>query len=278
MKKDVLKELQSTLTKRKVNNEKNAVIAEVTKLLEYDQTRDTDILRSIGQSSTLVQSENEKGAIIELERNEKFYSGTIFTVDQIEKVAVKYRLKFLPSSLFTSYIDPLVALDVKELERTISASMDEDQAAKRNMSVQDYVTETGGSKYQLDATELKRKFYILAPSKCFKLEKKEAFTIKSPDPILFYNIDESHYRLIRKWGTDFTIFRRLKGIFFLNRRSIYWSLASTVTLIALSLSIAFSWFFMFLMVLAIICIPLVYAIDWDSDFFGKHFIRSRSRY
>lgn len=278
MKKDVVKELQSTLNKRKANNDKNPVISEVNRLLEYDSLRDSEILKSIGSSSTLIQSENERGAIIELEKQENFYSGTIFTYDQILKVGTKYRLKFLPSSLFKSYITPLVASDVKELERFISESMTKDQANKRNMSVEEYVKENGAVKYSFDANELKNKFYILAPAKCFVTEKVAAFTIKSPDPILFYSINGEHFRLIRKWGADFTIFRRLKGVALFSRRSLYWSIFFSVLSISLGLSIAFNWNFMLLMLLCGAAVPIVYATEWDYDFFGQRFVTSKKSY
>ena len=35
--------------------------------------------------------------------------------------------------------------------------------------------------------------------------------IRELDPVLFYKIDDQHYRLIHKWGNDFTVLRRIKG-------------------------------------------------------------------
>lgn len=278
MQKNLLKEMQSTLEKRKQNNEKNSVITEVNKLLEYDNVKDTNILRSIGSNSTLVQSENERGAIIEIEKKEKFYSGIIFTYEQIEDIATRYRLKFLPSSKFSSYIDPLVALDVKELERSIAKSMEVEQAAKRNMSLEDYIAEHGNNKFEFDNNDLKNKFYILAPGKCFKTEKVSVFATKAPDPILFYRIDDNHFRLIRKWGKDFTIFRRLLGVLFKNRRSLYWSMAFAILSISVLVSIVFVWDFMLLNILSLIAIPCVYAVDWHSEFFGKRYTKSSFTY
>ena len=31
------------------------------------------------------------------------------------------------------------------------------------------------------------------------------------DPVLFYKIDETHYRLIHQWGKEFTAWRRILG-------------------------------------------------------------------
>jgi hypothetical protein len=278
MKKNVLKELQRGVNNRKKADKQNSVIAEVNKLLEYDTVRDLEILKTVGANSTLVQSETERGSIMEIEKNENFYSGTVFSRDQLIKVAVKYRLKLLPSRLFSSYLTPVIASDIKELERSISKSMTQDQAAKRNMSVEDYIRDFGEIKYTFDKYELGDKFAILAPAKCFKTEKTTAFTLNSTDPILFYKIDDTHYRVIRKWGSDFTIFRRLLGMALLNRRSLYWTAFTCITILSLSLSIAFGWGFMGLMALAGISIPIVYASEWDSDFFGKKYVTSHKSY
>jgi len=278
MKKNLLKELQGQVSRRKEADKNNSVISEVNKLLEYDGLRDAEILKSIGSNTTLVKSEEERGMILELEKKEEYYSGNVFTKDQIVQVGAKYRLKFLPSSLFSSYMTPLVASDVKELERNMSVSMTKDQAKKRNMSYEDYVKENGEVKFQFDAYELKNKFYVLAPATCFKLEKVKAFTLRSPDPILFYQIDDRHYRVVRKWGADFTVFRRLRGLIFINRNSLFLSIATAILATSLSFSATFSWYFLFLIATIIPTAIIFYNVDFEKNFFGKNYVTGHEKY
>ena len=117
----------------------------------------------------------------------------IFHIDSIEKLCIKYRLRFLDTHLFKGdYPNELYSI-IPELEATHDTQLDN--------------------------------FKIMAPSKLFRLKTKE-------DPLLFVPIGNGYYYLIHKWGNDLKTYRKLlvwpfKNINTLIFTSIFLSLAST---------------------------------------------------
>lgn len=94
----------------------------------------------------------------------------IYHLDQIKKICIDYRLRFLDSRYFKGKV-PRSGMDkIKTLE------------AQHN-------------------TELKG-FKVMAPSKLFKLEDKD-------DPLLFAPIGNDYYYLVHKWGNDLHPVRKL---------------------------------------------------------------------
>lgn len=282
MKANLVKELENSLIKRKSADKKNDVLDEVKGLLEYDTLQDVHILRSIGQQSTLAQSEKERGAVLEIEKKEQFYSGKVFTKEQIVALAVKYRLKFLQSKHYTKYIPPSVIPEIRDMERSISKQMNIDRAKKENCTIEEYLERTdGGIKYAIDDTCLKNNFYILAPANMFKLEKATAFSIKAKDPVMFYTDDNIHFRLVKKWGSDFTIFRRVLG--WLTKsvsRQVFLYLTLFATL-SLYLSITFSWHFMWMWLGLGIVTLIVFGpceVEVHDDFEGQKYTTSLKRF
>ena len=94
----------------------------------------------------------------------------IFHLDDIYKICVDYRLRFLDSRLFKAQIPYEALLEIKRLEN-------------------DHNTGLKG-------------FKIIAPSKLFKLENAD-------DPLLFAPIGNDYYYLIHKWGNDLHPLRKM---------------------------------------------------------------------
>jgi hypothetical protein len=282
MKANLVNELEKSLVKRKSADKKNEVLDEVKGLLAYDTLRDVHILRSIGQQSTLAQSEKERGAVLEIEKKEQFFSGKVFTKEQIIELAVKYRLKFLQSKHYTKYIPPSVIPEIKDMERHISTQMNIDRAKKENCTLDEYLAKTdGGIKYTIDDNCLKENFYILAPANMFKLEKATAFSIKAKDPVMFYTDDNEHFRLVKKWGSDFTVFRRVLGWLTKTVATQFVLYLSLYTAIVLTISITKNWGFMFLLAVPAVASIFVFGIGEASvhkDFAGKNYTTSLKRF
>jgi len=97
-------------------------------------------------------------------------SGKIFHIEQIKKICIDYRLRFLDSKLFKGAIPEEAISKIRLLE----------------------------NEHRIELTGFK----ILAPSKMFKLKDKD-------DPMLFAPIGNGYYYLIHKWGTDLHPLRRL---------------------------------------------------------------------
>lgn len=160
-------------------------INEVKLLLAGDASEDARILRGLSNNSQFNRIERIRGEQIELENLENGYAGKVYKRHQIEKLAVDYRLRFLESKLYTGSFDVEVVAKIKEF------------ATETNTSIDDYT--------------LGRSFYVLAPPEMFELKDEKYIPKKQKDPAIFYKIDNDHYRLIHKWGNDFTIFRLLEG-------------------------------------------------------------------
>ncbi len=93
----------------------------------------------------------------------------IFHVDQIKKVCVDYRLRFLNSNRFKGQVPEEAVSKIKALEKQ-------------------HATKLGG-------------FKIAAPSKLFRLDNYD-------DPLLFAPIGNGYYYLIHKWGNDMSAWRK----------------------------------------------------------------------
>ena len=93
----------------------------------------------------------------------------IFHIDSIEKLCIKYRLRFLDTHLFKGdYPNELYSI-IPELEATHDTQLEN--------------------------------FKIMAPSKLFRLKTKE-------DPLLFVPIGNGYYYLVHKWGNDLKTYRK----------------------------------------------------------------------
>lgn len=164
-------------------------INQVKLLLAGDSAEDVRILRGLSNNSQFNRVEKVRGKQLELENLEKEYEGKVYTLDQIKNLCVDYRLRFLQSRYFTGAYDVEVAAKIKDFAKATQTSID------------DYT--------------LSRRFYMMAPASMFEL-KDEKYMSKAElrrqaDPAIFYQIDEKHYRLVHKWGDDFTIMRLIEG-------------------------------------------------------------------
>lgn len=187
----IVDELQQ-LKKNQTDNGDEAV-KEVKLLMAGSHAQDMNIMRHLAGNSVLVNKEKELGKLLEMEKLEQQY-GEVFTVDQIKTLAIKYHLRFLSSSRYTGKMEMQTISRLKQFAKETSTSIDE--------------------------YTLSRNFFILAPAECFNMEKISLSTLKAEeeekkrremDPVLFYKIDDNHYRMIHKWGTDFSIWRKFLG-------------------------------------------------------------------
>ena len=172
-------------------------INEVKLLLENNSHEDARILRGLSNNSQFNRIEKVRGEQIELENLENEYEGKVYKIEQIEKLCVDYRLRFLQSKYYTGSYDVEVSAKIKDFARATKSPID------------DYT--------------LGRRFFMMAPAEMFELRDEKyvskAELRRQADPAIFYQIDEKHFRLIHKWGADFTIFRLIEGF----RWKSWWS-------------------------------------------------------
>ncbi|GAA4271446.1 hypothetical protein U6A24_23000 [Aquimarina gracilis] len=99
----------------------------------------------------------------------------IYHLDQIKKICIDYRLRFLDAKYFKGKLPSKALSSIKELEKK-------------------------------HKTELKG-FKIIAPSKLFKLENAD-------DPLLFAPMGNDYFYLVEKWGNDLHPLRKIMMWFF----------------------------------------------------------------
>ena len=125
-----------------------------------------ELLKVKGKSSLI-----NKNSFFEFEYNiSKINSNKLFHVNQIKKICIDYRLRFLELNLFKGKVP---------------------KKAYQNLE-----------KFKADHPNLKFDLKIMAPSKLFELENYD-------DPLLFASLGNGYYYLIHKWGNDLSFFRKI---------------------------------------------------------------------
>ncbi|MFL1895670.1 hypothetical protein ACJRPK_08195 [Aquimarina sp. 2-A2] len=136
-------------------------------LLFDQETRKTE---KIVEKLTTVSSSSENNFDFEVLETSKIYH-----LDQIKKICIDYRLRFLDTKFFKGKIPYEAVTIIKDLEKTHKTSLNG--------------------------------FKIVAPSKLFKLENAD-------DPLLFAPIGNDYFYLIHKWGKDLHPLRKFFMWFF----------------------------------------------------------------
>jgi hypothetical protein len=174
----LLKEKQKSLK----SLDGDIAIVETQKLLMDRGAEDYRMLKDMGLATTLDRATDSKAAQMEHRKLDETY-GEVYTLEQIKTMCCKYALKFLRSDMYKGTIDAEIPAKIRQFAKE--------------------------SNLDLKGTDFGRKFYIMAPQQAFVLiDRPKPEPI---DPILFYKIDETHYRKVHKWGVDFSVLRQIIG-------------------------------------------------------------------
>lgn len=196
------KELQKEAIKRRKSVDIQVdIITSTNRLLEEKSAEDRQMIKNLGMGSTIDRAMEVKGRRLELAKIES-REGQVFTIDEIKNISCKYALKFLRSDKYKGTVD-----------------------AQLPQKIREFYKEKGRS--EVCESDLHYRFYILAPQSAFNLQDKP--DPPPTDPMMFYKIDENHYKLIHKWGADLTIWRRIVGWKFQSwiNYTIFWMIAIT---------------------------------------------------
>lgn len=150
--------IKSELVKERSRQQR--LMNDVTGILNESLERDKDVLNRLknsGSSSALSVNEEDENRI--------------YTLDQIRKICIRYRLRFLSTSLFKATFPYEAISRINELEKKLNRKIDD--------------------------------FRIIAPSKAFDLENI------NQDPLLFAQLADGRYYLIHHWGKDLKWYRRI---------------------------------------------------------------------
>lgn len=139
---------------------------QVYKIFQREEIHKNKILQNIENSNNITENSFDFNWL---------ETHKIYHLDQIKKICINYRLRFLDSKYFKSKLPESAISAIKTLEKK-------------------HKTEVKG-------------FKIIAPSKLFKLENAD-------DPLLFAPIGNDYFYLIHKWGNDLHPLRRYMMWFF----------------------------------------------------------------
>ncbi|WP_281989637.1 hypothetical protein [Aquimarina aggregata] len=172
MKKTTIMLLPRTNIEKKLNllRAKNADLytwrQQVQNIFNAEKQHEDQILKNL---DTLTKETSNTFDFDQLE------TSRIYHIDQIKKICIDYRLRFLDSKYFKGKLPNEAIFAIKDLEK----------------------------KHE---TEL-RGFKIIAPSKLFKLENAD-------DPLLFAPMGNDYFYLVHKWGNDLHPLRKMMMWFF----------------------------------------------------------------
>ena len=175
--KDQLKKFQS--------KENSDILDLVNNQLLNDELIENNIKKNLNSCSTT----NENIDLITYNEND------VYDLKSIKSIAVKYRLRFLPTKYFKNEIPQEAIFKTKSLEK------------KNNTSI--------------------KNFHILAPATSFDLEDV------NKDPLLFAPLKNGKYLLIHQWGTDLAWYKKLSALALRSLESILISIGFVALLLSI---------------------------------------------
>ena len=158
LKRTNIEEKLSSITKKEIAQAD--LIESVYELLKKDTEKVERIEKKLAGNSKGIQNNFDF---------DQLETDKIYHIDQIKRICIEYRLRFLDSKYFKGEIPTEGISKIKALEKV----------------------------HNIDINGFK----IIAPSKLFRLEDKD-------DPLLFAPIGNNYYYLIHRWGNDLHPLRR----------------------------------------------------------------------
>lgn len=184
--------------------EQEMFIESAKQLLAANEAQENNVLNDIGLNAHLIHAEKQQELnILNRKYENEYEEGKIYHYSELKAIGIKYRLFMKQASSYKGNIPA-----------DIGALLTRFVANHKIPNV----------KHDAD------RFVIIAPPKMFNRYK--SFTDKlleevidtttdikqyvknmtDPDPALLYKIDSDHYVLLKQWGDDFSLIRRLKGL------------------------------------------------------------------
>ena len=221
-------DLHQELKKVSQKSKKLGLLEEVNIILDAEVENEIDIENRISNGRTsslplkLLDSEN------------------IYDLEEIKKLCIKYRLRFLDSKVFKGKIPSEAILKIKALEKRFGIKLEG--------------------------------YKVVAPKQLFQLEDKDS------DPLLFLELPDNKFLFIHKWGGELNRFRALLAWPMKSFMNMFWSLLAVAFLFTLAIPTSSIYLFAFLFVHSFIAICglaclLVFTLrenfsdaEWDSKY------------
>ncbi|WP_396154722.1 hypothetical protein [Flavobacterium macrobrachii] len=148
------------ISERKKFKSQIAILEEVKEIFEKNELDRNKIKQALQEKSS-TKINQLKFDLLETDK--------IFHLEQIKKICIDYRFRFLDSSIFKNEIPEEAISKITELEKKHDTKLEG--------------------------------FKIVAPSKAFLLENYD-------DPLLFIPIGNDYFYLIHQWGNDMNSLRK----------------------------------------------------------------------
>lgn len=195
----IKKNLDQIALKNNSDFQEASSITEVKLLLQQNESEDLSFLQSafpnsVNSKIVISNSDNEQ-----VKKLSSMHNGDVYTTDQLKSICMKYRLRFLPSTLYKGNIPVDVIHDIRN-------KMKGDEKLK-------YLSSGSATIYQ-------RNLFMMAPASMFNIEsvvsKKKAELaeikrLRDLDPAVFIKVDDDKYLFVREFGNSFSPLRRILG-------------------------------------------------------------------
>lgn len=152
--------LHDALSAARKKSADDDILAVISAILSENEQQRSDIRKRLREGKSVKTN---------LLQPDLLDTGRIFHLDDIRKVCIDYRLRFLPGAMFKHEFPEEAVTRIRELEKL-------------------HKTELGG-------------FRLMAPSKAFHL-------LNYNDPLLFAPIGNNYYYLIHQWGHELKASRK----------------------------------------------------------------------
>jgi hypothetical protein len=164
------------------------LVDQVQRILEQSKQSDEKILERLHSTQA------EKDLNIQLDAEDR---QRVFSIAEIRKTAIRYRLRFLDSSFFKAEFPYEAVAEIKSFEK------------KYGMQIEH--------------------FKIMAPDHAFNLENI------NKDPLLFVQLTDGSYYLLHKWGRDLAWYKKYLYFPLQNPIIFFSTLLACCALVALSI-------------------------------------------
>jgi hypothetical protein len=169
---------------QKAKDSKHNIVDLFNNQISKDQNQEKRIFKDLAECTSYEH----------LAKLKVYDSKNVYEIEDIKTIAIKFRLRFLPTKYFKNEIPNEAIFKIKSLEK-------------------------------VNNTKIKQ-FYILAPSQNFDLEDI------NKDPLLFAPLNNGKYLLIHKWGTDLKWYKKLTSAPLKSIDSIFITIGVIALLIA----------------------------------------------
>lgn len=261
----------------------NELINEVRLLLESNEANERNVLSAVGLDNNLRYVERVKEDTIIRNRGKEILGKEIVHVDDIKNLCVKYRLFMRTANKYRGHIPPELGAELNRFcsEKNVVLSAN---AERNNFFIiapprmfEDYknplgVVKEGFEKNKKDRREREEQIRQAR-------EERERMRLKD-DPILVYRLPDNpnYYAVIKSWGHDFTLVRRIYGYFtkattLKKVTSILWgAYLALATLLSISVAAMVNWdgkadIAPQLAFIFIYCPGLIFTFVWMSEVF-----------